>query len=35
MTTTTTDIRTLLARRKPGYSLEAPFYLDCTDRGHR
>lgn len=27
-TTTMTDICNLLARRKPGYSLEAPFYLD-------
>ena len=28
MTTHTPDIRTLLARRKPDHSLEAPFYLD-------
>jgi Rieske 2Fe-2S family protein len=28
MTTITPDLRTLLARRKPGYSLEAPFYTD-------
>jgi len=28
MSTPTTDIHTLLARRKPGYSLEAPFYTD-------
>ncbi|MGH8858045.1 MAG: aromatic ring-hydroxylating oxygenase subunit alpha, partial [Polaromonas sp.] len=28
MTARTPDIRTLLARRKPDYSLEAPFYLD-------
>ncbi len=30
MTTPTPDLRTLLARRKPGYSLEAPFYTDET-----
>jgi Rieske 2Fe-2S family protein len=28
MTTNTPDLRILLARRKPGYSLEAPFYTD-------